>query len=226
MDSGGGGGSRLRSLGRFLMSLEIRFAALPLFHFVDLFAHIVFTFNPQFSWVSRTMTTRALAFNLYLVLAVLFGAGCQTTEERQRKKEATTFRLHLSTRPDGTHRTGAVPIGRENPLYVGVEHNFFLDETEVVRADLVEGIGGFSIQVQFTRHGTFVLDQVTSGNRGKRIAVFTIADEARWLAAPEITHRIASGVFTFTPDATREEAERIVRGLNNVAEIVRKRNRF
>jgi preprotein translocase subunit SecD len=172
------------------------------------------------------MMTRARAFNLYLVLAILLSAGCQTTEERNRKKEATTLRLHLSARADGTKRTGSVPIGRDNPFYLGVEHGFFLDETEIVRADLVEAIGGFSIQVQFSRHGTFVLDQVTSANRGKRIAVFTIFDESRWLAAPEITHRIASGIFTFTPDATREEAERIVRGLNNVAETIRKRNRF
>ena len=32
-----------------------------------------------------------------------------------------------------------------------------------------------------------------------------------------IAQRIPDGYFTFTPDATRAEAQRIVRGLNNVA---------
>jgi hypothetical protein len=172
------------------------------------------------------MSIRPLAFNLYLLVAITFCLGCQTTEEKKHKKQLSTLRLHLETRSDGTPRTGAVPIGRQNPFYLNVEHSFFLDETEVERADVIEGIGGFSIQVQFTRHGAFVLDQVTSSNPKKRIGIFTVFDESRWLAAPTITHRIANGVLTFTPDATREETERIVRGLNNVAELTRKRNRF
>jgi hypothetical protein len=44
----------------------------------------------------------------------------------------------------------------------------------------------------------------------------------RWLAAPRITGRIADGRLEFTPDATRDEAERIVHGLNRVAELVAK----
>jgi hypothetical protein len=32
-----------------------------------------------------------------------------------------------------------------------------------------------------------------------------------------MNERILDGTLTFTPDATREETERIVRGLNNVA---------
>jgi hypothetical protein len=41
--------------------------------------------------------------------------------------------------------------------------------------------------------------------------------DCRWLAAPVISHRIGDGVLVFTPDATREEAEEIALGLNNVA---------
>jgi hypothetical protein len=36
-----------------------------------------------------------------------------------------------------------------------------------------------------------------------------------------IRQRIADGVLVFTPDATRAEAERIVSGLNRVAELVK-----
>ena len=40
--------------------------------------------------------------------------------------------------------------------------------------------------------------------------------ESGWLAAVLIRQRISSGVFRFTPDASRAEGNRIVRGLRNV----------
>jgi hypothetical protein len=39
---------------------------------------------------------------------------------------------------------------------------------------------------------------------------------AAWLAAVQIRERIPSGIFRFSPDASREETQRIVRGLKNV----------
>ena len=66
-----------------------------------------------------------------------------------------------------------------------------------------------------------MLEQGTIGNRGRKIAIFCRSGkdmkEFRWLAAPAITHRISDGVFIFTPDASRGEAEEIVAGLNNVS---------
>ena len=56
------------------------------------------------------------------------------------------------------------------------------------------------------------------------IAIFSQFGEEmkdyRWLAAPVINRRISDGVLVFTPDATREEAEEIALGLNNVAKKV------
>jgi hypothetical protein len=40
--------------------------------------------------------------------------------------------------------------------------------------------------------------------------------ESAWLTAVLIKDRISSGTFRFTPDATRKESNRIVRGLRNV----------
>ena len=69
--------------------------------------------------------------------------------------------------------------------------------------------------------GTALLEQCTTRNRGRRIAIFSQFGEKmkdyRWLAAPVISRRITDGVLVFTPDATREEAEEIAAGLNNVA---------
>ena len=52
--------------------------------------------------------------------------------------------------------------------------------------------------------------------------IFSEFGQARWLAAPMINKRISDGNYVFTPDATREEAERIVRGVNNVIKSIAK----
>jgi len=75
------------------------------------------------------------------------------------------------------------------------------------------------------------LESITTANRGKRIAIFTQfgvekAAKQRWLAAPMIARRLTDGVLIFTPNATREEADEIVLGLNNVASKIKKRSKF
>ena len=93
----------------------------------------------------------------------------------------------------------------------------FLFENNITAAKVVEERGGFEIELQFDQKGTWLLEQYTTANKTRRVAVFAIFGESRWLAAPLITRRVSDGKFTFSPDATREESERIVRGLNRVA---------
>jgi hypothetical protein len=57
----------------------------------------------------------------------------------------------------------------------------------------------------------------TVSKQGRRVAVWSKWTEGRWLAAPQVMKPIEDGVLVFAIDGTREEAERIVRGLNNVA---------
>ena len=83
-------------------------------------------------------------------------------------------------------------------------------------------MGGYSISVQFDKEGTWLLEQYTTGNKGKRVAIAAEFGEMRWLGAPVMTQRIGNGLFVFAPDASREEAERIVGGLNNLAKRVQK----
>ena len=102
---------------------------------------------------------------------------------------------------------------------------FFLTEEQVKSAKVVDTIGGFVVQIQFDRQGSMLLEQYTGGNVGKHITLFAAfgekankpAPHTRWLAAPLITRRISDGLLTFTPDATREEAELLVAGLENMA---------
>lgn len=158
------------------------------------------------------MASRLWRFNAYL-LAVLFCAGCQTF----KKKEATTLRVHLEVTADGTEKNKPVPVYRQNPTFVNVQEDPFLNEGNVSNASVVEALGSFQIMIQLDRRGTWLLEQYSTAHRGRRIAIFSQFGEARWLAAPLMQRRISDGLLVFTPDATREESERIVRGLNNVA---------
>ncbi|MBI4324273.1 MAG: hypothetical protein HY674_03325 [Chloroflexi bacterium] len=170
------------------------------------------------------MTIRSNPFNillLWLAMALGLAAGCMTTREGTQGKEATVLRFHLEVNPDGTHHN--IPISVYG-IPVNVQRDPFLDEGSIQEAAVVDSLGGFSLKVRFDHHGTLVLDNMTTASKGQRIAVFSQFGQARWLAAPVINRRISDGVFVFTPDATKEEAERIVKGLNNVAKAIKKRS--
>jgi hypothetical protein len=181
------------------------------------------------------MKFAVVRFNTYFIVALgcLLGACKSNSAGKKEEKEASTIRFHLEVNPDGTERNGPVPIHRTQPFYVNVEKSPFLTEFNVVKASAEDdGLGGFQFVIRFDRTGTWLLQNYTLSHNGKRIAVFSHfgrpkekgKGEARWLGAPLITARITNGVFTFTPDATRDETERIARGLNNVAEKEQKYN--
>jgi hypothetical protein len=73
------------------------------------------------------------------------------------------------------------------------------------------------------------LEQYSAGNPGRHFVIFgqwgdKLAN-GRWLAAPLITHRIANGVLTFTPDLSRPEADQMVLGLSNVAQFYKNKKK-
>lgn len=179
-----------------------------------------------------TMNFCRAAFNIYLLVLLLGGvAGCETTgdktKEKKPAKEASTLFLHLEVNPDGTGQNGPVPILRDNPVMVNVSKAPFLEGGSVDHASVIEQPGGgFAIKIQFNQHGRWLLENITASYPNQRIAIFSQFGEARWLAAPLSTHRITDGVLVFTPDATRAEADRIVRGLNNIAAEIKKRSKY
>ena len=147
------------------------------------------------------------------LLVLLATAGC---ESMGKKKEVSTLHFHLEVTPDGTDTNAPVPIYRAAPIFVNVQKQPFLNEGSIVKASVVDVMGGFAIFVQFDRQGTWLLEQYSVANRGRRIAIMSQFGEVRWLAAPVMTKPITDGTLVFTPDATHEEADRIVRGLTNV----------
>lgn len=172
------------------------------------------------------MMIRANRFNLYfiLALAVSLCAGCKSTDS-EKKKILSTFSLHQEMNPDPMGRTETAEVYRESPIRFTVDKVPFLSEAHVKEAKVIDVTGGFVLQIQFDRQGSWLLEQYSAASRGRHFAVrsqFMAPGEkklnaGRWLAAPQIRTHITDGMFSFTPDATREEAERIAQGLNNVA---------
>ncbi len=167
-------------------------------------------------------------FNLYLCLAaaIAFTSGCASSGHDKKNKEKTLVELHLEVNADGQKDNESVPIYRENPIYVNVEKEPFLDGADVDSAVVLQELGGFVIRIKFNWRGTQILNTITSSNPGKRIAILAIFTQSRWLAAPQIRKQITDGTISFTPDATRAEADLIVKGLNNVATELKKKDTF
>ncbi len=148
-------------------------------------------------------------------------ADPKATKKKPAKKERherSLFRMHLESAELPGLSTGRIKVLRSSPMNMVVQREQFLDERDVQQARLISTTdGGFMIAIQMNTHGQLMLQLETTANRGKRIAVSATWTEARWLAAPQITRTIEDGIYMFTPDCSREEADRIIRGLNNVA---------
>lgn len=147
--------------------------------------------------------------------------GCKTAEEKKEAKKQTILKVHLESVPDNKSDQSYVPVYRAHPMQVHIDTKEILNNMDIVEASIVDVQGGFGIRITFDAHGARVLENITARNLGKRLVIYAAWPEVRWLAAPMITHRIGNGELVFTPDATREEAELIVKGANNVAKKVK-----
>jgi hypothetical protein len=161
-------------------------------------------------------------FNLYLLLALVatIACGCRT-HKNDKSKQLATLRVHMQTGAGGISPAKKISIYRASPVDMSVEQEPFLTEAHVASAQVVNALGGFEIQIQLNRQGTWLLQEYSASNSGQRYAIFSQfgekGKESRWLAAPQFTRLINDGIIQFTPDATREEADEIVLGLNNLA---------
>jgi preprotein translocase subunit SecD len=167
------------------------------------------------------MKTSRQYINIILLLAGVL-AGCQSSKNKD--KEFSLIKLHAESADFGSEFSKTVPIYRASPTYVTIDRNSFLDENDLVKAS-VEEDNGFAIRLQFNEHGVLLLENVTRSNRGHHIAIFCdFGEQSRWLGAPVFDRAVTDGVITFTPDATREEADRIVRGLNNEVKLLKSKD--
>jgi len=169
------------------------------------------------------MKVCARQFNLYLALGTTLAllGGCQTNKSDEK---VSALRVHIEVNADNAgdlSTAQTISVLRSTPVAVTIEQDPVLTEANIVAAKVVELPGGFAIEVKFDETATWTLEQYSAANPGKHFVIFgqwgdKLAD-GRWLAAPIITHRLGNGLLSFTPDASREEAEQLVAGLSTVA---------
>lgn len=173
------------------------------------------------------MKFRCGRFNLYLVALVAAAlSACETTGPGSAQKgsvEVATVRLHLESHPDPiTGMSKQITVGREKPQTFYVT-GAMLGEPNLALAQLWDGKDGeFAIHLQFDREGSHTLDTLSMSYRGKRLAIMSQFPEPRWIGTFRMDRRIADGTLLFRPDATREEALRIVAGLNKAVAKMKK----
>ncbi|MFM2082495.1 MAG: hypothetical protein RL380_1186 [Verrucomicrobiota bacterium] len=203
------------------LAFDVGGAAFTFLNLVELFAHKFLHLGNDCD-CEQTMKTRAFHFNIILLAVCLAGgvAGCATMGGRD--KEMSSVELYQEVNLDGTTFSQAVAVGRVAPVAVNIESSPFADERDVESVALVEELGGFAVRLALNRHGTMVLENLTRSNPNRRVVVFGDFNEKRWLAAPRLSRPIGNGVLVFTPDASRAEAERFVRGLSNAVVRIQK----
>lgn len=179
----------------------------------------VLYFDIMFRFCVFTMVIRWMRFNTYLLLLLLL-CGCETTGSKSNKPLAR-LTVALESNREAEGRIETITVSRAQPITLNIQTSSLLNETHVAEARIEDSFGGYNLVIQFNSMGTHLLEQFTAQYPGRRFAVaaqFGAKElQQRWLAAPQIKRRISTGVLTFAPDASREEAELIAQGLNNVA---------
>ena len=163
-------------------------------------------------------------FNLYLlvllVLSVVF-TGCAT---HKKHEPVGAIRVHIENSANAEGQGQTVSVLRADPVLVTIAKDPILTEANLLKASLIETPGGFSVELKFDHTGAWTLEQFSAAYASKHFVIFgqwgDKLKDGRWLAAPLITGRIASGLLSFTPDMSRAEAQQLVTGLNNTAKKI------
>lgn len=170
-----------------------------------------------------------ISFNIYLLaLATAWLAGCATggddkppaepgKKSKPSRREGSTLRFHYVMNPDGTARCLPITVYRDRPMTFYIDRTPFLWEASITRATVTSNFGTYGLELEFDRPGAITLQTFTTTYKSRHFAIYSDFGESRWLAVPMVTHIATNGIFEFTPDASREETERIARGLNNLA---------
>ena len=137
----------------------------------------------------------------------------------KKKKPVAIVRIHVESEAGNTGSTTNVYVLRSEPVVVNVSKDPILTEADLISARTLETPdGGFSLELRFEQTASWRLEQFTAVNPGKHLAIYghwgEKPEDGRWLAAPLIARRNATGVVAFTPDASHEEIEQMVQGLN------------
>jgi hypothetical protein len=185
------------------------------------------------------------SFNIYLLAAgTVLACGCASHRLSVNKQYAT-----LSIFLEGSSPANSLPVQVGwNKTTMYVEPEPVLSEGDLSKATLVDNAdGSYEIQLAFDDQGKLVLEMQTTMKQGRHLIIFakfppkgwkqpqegapgpaenSAPGQPRisaWLAAALIPQNgLSNGLLRFKPEASHEEAERIVLGLNNMASALHK----
>jgi preprotein translocase subunit SecD len=132
------------------------------------------------------------------------------------------IRIHIESESSAAGPTKSITVLRSAPVTINITTDPILTEADVLAARVIDSPGGgFAIELKFQETAGWKLEQYTAINPGKHLVIFgqwsdKVAD-GRWLAAPYIARRMGGDTLVFSPDASHEEAEQLVKGLNALA---------
>ncbi|HXA45180.1 MAG TPA: hypothetical protein VNZ25_06720 [Candidatus Angelobacter sp.] len=162
-------------------------------------------------------------FNVYLILMLMLamaGTGCALFDKK-KAQPVGAVRVHIESPENAGSDSQTVSVLRADPVLVVIAKEAILTEASLLKAALVTSPGGFYVQLQFDNTGALTLEQFSAAYGGKHFVIFgqwgDKLKDGRWLAAPIIQGRNATGRLAFTPDMTRAEAQQWVDGLNHTA---------
>jgi preprotein translocase subunit SecD len=134
------------------------------------------------------------------------------------KQDTTTVRIHeqvSSALPPENVMIADIPLAN---LKLSVAPFPTLSEKNVLSADLYDTAGGKAILLRFDIHGTILLDEATTRNRGQYLVTFiNFQPVAAWL----VNQRILNGQFLVEGDFTDDEAKKVVDALNKMGKANR-----
>ncbi|MGA2871817.1 MAG: hypothetical protein ABSF34_21990 [Verrucomicrobiota bacterium] len=165
-------------------------------------------------------------FNLYLtafLVLALAGAGCSTFKKK-KEEPVSAVRVNIESTANAEGEGQTISVLRADPVLVTVSKDPVLTEADLLQAAVVATPGGFSVELKFDETGAWTLEQFSAAYSGKHFVIYAQwgpkLKDGRWIAAPLITGRNASGVLAFTPDMSHDEAQKFVAGLNAVAKKI------
>jgi preprotein translocase subunit SecD len=151
-----------------------------------------------------------------LTLVAACFVGCSTAASRQKKaEEEVTLRIYEqsnSSLPAETFQTVEIP---DTGVKFTVDIFPSLTERDVQSAELYDTAGGKAIFLRFDPHGTVMLDQITTRDRGQYLVTFLNKHPVgTWF----VDQRITNGQFLVEGEFTDEAAQKAVEALNKLNE--------
>ena len=144
-------------------------------------------------------------------MALLLAAGCAMFGDH---KPQVTLRIHEqvdNALPESHSREVQIP---KMGLTLRVDPFPALTENNVEVAEPFETTGGLAVMLRFDVHGMFVLDEVTTRDRGRYLVVFL---NDRPVTAWLVDQRLVHGQFLLEGDFTDAEARQLIDDLNLMA---------